>query len=153
MNIYNAMELLNKGKKVYNTHWNDPKIRYIWLSTGEQQEFLLDNDNHKVSTADLLYTEGWEEYILLTAEEKAIIKAFIAIDYNDVEYVQFVIERTGYADYGDVSYKIRLYRNYDEENDAAGVYKIRNEKLFKNLDPFKFYRISDLALDEKEDDL
>lgn len=145
MNIYDAMDLLNEGKKVYNKYWSgDSQVRYIWIKMGSEQDLVLDDNGNEFPASGLLYTEGWEEFVLLTAEEKAILKALINISNINVLGVVFKT-----FDYSNNAPEYSIVLRNDNPHDTK-IYTINNKKLFKKLVPNKIYNLRDLALDEEE---
>ncbi len=131
MNIIEAIDLLYEDRKIYNTLWHE-KGKYFCLNNANQ---LVDQDGIEVEASEILTTHNWEEYVLITEEEKTILKSLLTLnDFEGVKYIT-IYKATCFG-------KVGFYT----DDGLCDDYIYHNISLFKNIANCKKYTLKELEL-------
>lgn len=143
MNLIEALNLLNKGKKIRRKAW--AKCMYIWLDKDNQLIDNLGQNAYYLFGSDEIKTDNWEEYKepILDEKEKEYLSAVIKPFRSRVVYIRKV-EAGECNQY--ISIKVKRYDYEEKSHEYIDMPYFKKDTMYKNMELGKEYNLEELGL-------
>lgn len=144
MNLIEALNMLNKGKKIRRKAW--AQCMYIWLDKDNQLMDNLGQNAYFLFGSDEIKTDNWEEYKepVLDDEEKKYLSAVIKPFRDRVAYIKKDdAYNVGYGDGENI--RIELC-DKDDVRDYFSLPWFAKGTMYKGMKERKKYSLEELDL-------